>query len=435
MGISVSGGIFVTVFQRVESEVRSYCRSFPAVFTRAEGSTVWDTRGHSYIDFFAGAAALNYGHNPAQLKQKLMEYIAGDGITHSLDMSTVAKARFLERFEAVILKPRGMDYKVMFPGPTGTNAVESALKLARKVTGRHTVISFTNAFHGMTLGSLATTGNAFKRQGAGVPLNHVVRMPYDNYLASTADSLRYLRAFLADSGSGIDKPAAVILETVQGEGGINVASFEWLKGIEAICREWGMLLIVDDIQVGCGRTGPFFSFEPAGLQPDIVCLSKAISGYGLPMALTLIRPEIDCWEPGEHNGTFRGNNHAFVTAAEALGFWETDLLSRETERKGLKVRAFLEGVATEHPELGAQVRGQGLIQGIAIGVDGLANRICRSAFDRGLIIETSGPNDEVIKLLPPLVIDDATLGQGLEILAAAVADLCGAERELEAKVI
>ncbi|MBO8172946.1 MAG: diaminobutyrate--2-oxoglutarate transaminase [Bacillaceae bacterium] len=408
------------IFENLESEVRSYCRSFPTVFTRAKGYKLWNRDGDEYIDFFAGAGALNYGHNNPRLKEKLVEYIMEDGIAHSLDMATNAKEAFLKKFDEVILKPRNLEYKVMFPGPTGTNAVESALKLARKVTGRDKVISFTNAFHGMTIGSLSITGNAFKRKGAGIPLNNSYFMPFDNYVKGE-DTTRYLERFLEDNGSGVDLPAAVILETVQGEGGINAASFEWLKKVEQICRRYNILLIVDDIQAGCGRTGTFFSFEPAGIEPDIVCLSKSIGGYGLPMAITLMKPELDVWEPGEHNGTFRGNNLAFVTATEALSYWENDSFSHEIQQKGEKITRHLKQIVEEFPQIKGEVRGRGLMQGIACGVDGLADKICEAAFQRGLIMETSGPDSEVAKLLPPLVIDEDGLERGLEILRESVA--------------
>src|SRR5690625_4683232 len=213
------------------------------------------------------------------MKKLLIEYIENDSITHSLDMATNARGEFLNRFNEVILKPRKLDYKVMFPGPTGTNTVESALKLARKITGRETVISFTNAFHGMTIGSLSVTGNASKRSGAGIPLNHSISFPFENYLSDDS-SIDYIERYLEDSGSGVSLPAAIILETVQGEGGINAASDKWLQSIEKICRRFGILLIIDDVQAGCGRTGTFFSFERAGIEPDIVCLSKSIGGYG-----------------------------------------------------------------------------------------------------------------------------------------------------------
>ncbi|MFD1833431.1 diaminobutyrate--2-oxoglutarate transaminase, partial [Streptomyces desertarenae] len=253
----------------------------------------------------------NYGHNNPVLKRALLDYLERDGVTHGLDTHTVAKREFLEAFHRTVLAPRGLDHKVMFPGPTGTNAVEAALKLARKVKGRESIVSFTNAFHGMTLGSLAVTGNAFKRAGAGIPLVHGTPMPFDNYLDGKVEDFLWFERLLQDPGSGLNRPAAVIVETVQGEGGINVARPEWLRALADLCHRWDMLLIVDDVQMGCGRTGPFFSFEEAGITPDIITVSKSISGYGLPMALTLFRPELDIWEPGEHNGTFRGNNPAF----------------------------------------------------------------------------------------------------------------------------
>jgi diaminobutyrate-2-oxoglutarate transaminase len=308
------------------------------VFDRATGSWLYDEDGNPYLDFFAGAGALNYGHNDPVLKQALIDYLQRDGVTHALDMQTVAKRDFLETFTDVVTKPRELDYKIMFPGPAGANAVEAALKLARKVTGRESVVNFTNAFHGMTLGALSVTGNSMKRGGAGIPLVHATPMPYDNYLDGQVEDFLWFERLLEDSGSGLDEPAAVIVETVQGEGGINVARDEWLRGLADLCKRHDMLLIVDDVQMGCGRTGPFFSFESAGIEPDIVCLSKSIGGYGLPLALTLLKPELDIWEPGEHNGTFRGINPAFVASTEALRtYWTDDKLEKSTLAKGEQV--------------------------------------------------------------------------------------------------
>ncbi len=410
------------VFERLESEVRSYCRSFPTVFTKALGYRMTDNQGREYIDFFSGAGALNYGHNHPRLKEKLLDYVANNGVTHSLDMATQAKARFIERFNDIILAPRKMNYKLMFPGPTGTNAVESALKLARKVTGRDTIISFTNAFHGMSLGSLSVTGNAGKRAGAGIPLNNTVFMPFDGYLGDGNDTIEYLAKCLRDNSSGTPIPAAIILETIQGEGGLNVASFEWLKSTERLCREWDILLIVDDIQAGCGRSGSFFSFEPAMISPDIICLSKSLSGYGLPMAINLIKPEFDIWTPGEHNGTFRGNNLAFVTATEALEFWRGEHLSLEIKNKEKIINKYLKKIVKEYPEIKGELRGRGFMQGIACNVKGVASKICEVAFQNGLIMETSGANDEVIKIMPPLTIDMEGLKRGLDILKASISN-------------
>lgn len=409
------------VFDELESEVRSYCRSFTTVFNRAKDYKLWDTDGTEYIDFFAGAGSLNYGHNNEKIKQKLVDYIMNDGITHSLDMATQAKESFLTKFNDVILSPRGMDHKVMFPGPTGTNSVESALKIARKVTGRETIISFTNAFHGMTIGSLSITGNKFKREGAGVPLSNGVFMPFDNYFGEGVDTADYLEKLLDDSGSGIAIPAAIIFETVQGEGGVNVASEEWMRKIEKICRERDILLIVDDVQMGCGRTGTFFSFEPAGIKPDIICMSKSIGGIGMPFAITLIKPEMDIWAPGEHNGTFRGNNLAFVAATAALDYWKDETFSQEIANKSAYIRSALETMAAEHPELKGTVRGRGMIQGIKYPKPGIAEAISVEAFSRGLIMETAGTDSEVAKLLPPLTIDQKGLEQGLKIMAESIA--------------
>ncbi|GAB4321538.1 MAG: diaminobutyrate--2-oxoglutarate transaminase [Dehalococcoidia bacterium] len=413
-------------FEQLESEVRGYCRSWPTVFRTARGSRLTDVDGREYIDFFAGAGVLNYGHNDPQMRARLIEYLSRDGILHGLDMATRAKQEFLETFDRVILKPRGLDYKIQFPGPTGTNAVEAALKLARKVTGRELVVGFTNAFHGMTLGSLAVTGNEAKRAGAGVPLHHSVSMPYDGFLGDDVDTIAYLQSYLDGSGTGVSLPAAVIVETVQAEGGVNVASDEWLRRLAVTCKDHDILLIVDDIQAGCGRTGPFFSFESAGVTPDIVCLSKSLSGFGQPMALTLIRRDLDVWNPGEHNGTFRGNNAAFVTATEALRYWTTDELTREVLRKSEVMKRRLEAIAARFPAAKATWRGRGMIQGLYCEVPGLASKVTRAAFERGLIIETSGPEDEVVKLLPPLVIDDETLQQGLDIIEASFAAVTAA---------
>ncbi|SDN35805.1 diaminobutyrate--2-oxoglutarate transaminase [Allokutzneria albata] len=407
------------IFEALESEVRSYCRGWPTVFDTATGSSMTDEDGNAYLDFFAGAGALNYGHNPPELKRELLGYLARDGVTHGLDMSTTAKRRFLETFRRLVLAPRGLDYKVQFPGPTGANSVESALKLARKVTGREPVVSFTNAFHGMSLGALAVTGNAMKRGGAGVPLAHAVTMPFDNYFDGRMPDFLWFERLLLDSGSGLDLPAAVIVETVQGEGGINVARPEWLRGLSELCARHDMLLIVDDVQMGCGRTGPFFSFEEAGITPDIVCLSKSISGYGLPLSLTLIKPEHDIWEPGEHNGTFRGNNPAFVTATAALEtFWADDALERSTLAKGEWINNELSALAAGGE--GMSVRGRGLAQGLVFEQADRAGKACRAAFDRGLLVETSGPESEVAKIMPALTITDAELERGLALFADAV---------------
>jgi diaminobutyrate-2-oxoglutarate transaminase len=338
-------------------------------------------------------------------------------------MATTAKREFLETFYQRVLAPRKMDYKVMFPGPTGTNSVEAALKVARTVTGRSNVIAFTNAFHGMTLGALALTGNSGKRDGAGVTLTNVTRMPFYGYLGSELDTIDLLEQHLEDTSSGIDPPAALILETVQAEGGVNIAANPWLRRLRNLLRRFEILLIVDDIQVGCGRTGRFFSFEAADLDPDIVCLSKSLSGYGTPLSVTLLRPELDVWEPGKHNGTFRGHNLAFVTATAALEhYWSDDTLTKQVQRHGRSIRHRLEQLAQQ---CGGTVRGRGMIQGLDFPDKSFATEVSRVAFERGVIIETAGRQDEVLKVLPPLTITPDALEEGLQIIADSVDEVLG----------
>jgi len=412
------------IFEQTESQVRSYCRSFPVVFERARGAELFDRDGKRYLDFLSGAGSLNYGHNEPRIQAALQAYIAADGITHGLDMYTRAKQDFLEALRAHILEPRGLDYRVQFTGPTGTNAVEAALKIARRVTGRHNVVAFTNGFHGVSLGSMAATGNSHHRDAAGLPLIGVTHLPYDGYMGADVDTTRLLAKMIEDKSSGLDTPAAVLVETVQGEGGLNVARTRWLQSLAQICRKHGILLIIDDIQAGCGRTGSFFSFEPAGLKPDIVTLSKSLSGFGLPLAVVLLDPELDTWRPGEHNGTFRGNNHAFVTARAALEhYWQDNRFADEINDKATLLRARLKEICSRHGDAVMQVRGRGMMQGINCRSGQLAEQISRRAFERGLVIETSGAESQVVKCLAPLTIPVAQLEEGLDILARIAAEV------------
>ncbi len=379
------------IFDECESNVQTYARGFPRVFDKAKGASLFDVDGNRYIDFLAGAGSLNYGHNNPVLKRALIEHIESDAITHSLDFHTAAKARFLEAMRDIILRPRGLDYVIQFTGPTGTNAVEAALKLARKAKGRTNVICFTNGFHGVSIGSLAATGNGHHRGAAGVPLYGTTVMPFDRYFGDM-DSIDYMEQLIGDPSSGVDKPAAVIVETVQGEGGINAAGMGWLKRLEDVCRSNDMLLIVDDIQAGCGRTGTFFSFEPAGIKPDIVTMSKSLSGYGLPFAVTMIRRDLDVWAPGEHNGTFRGNNHAFVTATAALEhYWKTPAFAQEVRIKGDRLGYRLQKIVERFLPHVVEVRGRGLMRGIRCADPKRAAAVTARAFEYGLVIERSGP--------------------------------------------
>lgn len=404
---------------RLESEVKSYCRRMPAVFDKACNSEVWDEDGRRYIDFLSSCGALNYGHNNPHIKSRLLEYLAHDGITTALDLHTVAKRHLLHEFQETILKPRNLTYKIQFPGPTGTNAIEAAIKLARKVTGRQTVVAFSNGFHGMTLGALALTGSHLARDGAGVPLPHVHRLPYDGFRGASADDLVRYEHLVTDPSGGCELPAAFVVETIQGEGGLNVASNTWLATLAKVAAGLGALLIVDDVQAGCGRTGSFFSFERACIDPHIVCLSKSIGGFGLPMSLVLLKPELDVWSPGEHNGTFRGNNLAFVTSTAALEYWRSPEFSNEIAGKIATVTDWLSRLVQDFPNQIAAC-GLGMMQGIMFCENDNAKRVARRAYLNGLLIETCGSDSEVVKIMPPLTIEPHTLQEGLAKLRNAV---------------
>ncbi|MDB9510446.1 diaminobutyrate--2-oxoglutarate transaminase [Kamptonema animale CS-326] len=412
------------VFESHESNVRSYCRNFPDIFHRAKGSVIYSESGTEYIDFLAGAGALNYGHNNDYIKQKVIAYLESDAIAHGLDMYTSAKKEFLEKFTSSILKPKNLDYKIQFCGPTGTNAVEAALKLARKIKKRASIFSFMGAYHGMTLGSLAASGNSAAREGAGVTLNNVTFMPYPYGFMENIDTIGFIEAVLNDVNSGIEKPAAIIFETVQAEGGIIVAPIEWMQQLRDLCDRHDILLICDDIQVGCGRTGAFFSFERANIAPDMIVLSKSISGYGFPMSLLLIKRELDIWEPGEHTGTFRGNQLAFVGANAALEYRENTNLEREVNVKEFFLKNFLTQEIAPISEM-LNIRGIGLIWGIDLekfGAASFAKKVTARCFELGLIVERVGRNDAVIKILPPLTIELPMLQQGCGIIKQALLD-------------
>ncbi|MGD8575429.1 MAG: aspartate aminotransferase family protein, partial [Gammaproteobacteria bacterium] len=388
---------------------------------KASNARQWDVDGREFIDMFAGAGVLNYGHNNERLRKAMIEYMQADGVAHSLDMHSRSKREFMLRFEDIILKPRKLSYKLQFTGPTGTNVVEAALKLARKVTGRRSVVAFTDGFHGMTLGSLACTGNSHYRHAAGVPLNDVVRVPFDGYLGKGVSTLEPLRRLLEDQSSGLEPPAAFLVETVQAEGGVNVASKEWLQSLQELARSYDSFFIIDDIQVGNGRTGNFFSWETLDLDPDLVCLAKGIGGFGTPMGLLLVRPTLDQWGPGEHTGTFRGQNLSFVAGGEALEYYRDDKLMKAVHSRGEYMRERLESMVAEYGKGRFETRGRGMIRGLDTGSGETAAAIIKAAFAEGVILATCGPSGRVVKMTPPLTIEDDTLEKGLDLAEKAVA--------------
>ncbi len=309
------------------------------------------------------------------------------------------------------------------------------MKIARKVSGRPNIISFTNGFHGVSIGALAATANQHFRRAAGVALQGVTVMPYDGYLGSGIDTVAYLDRMLSDPSSGIDEPGAILIELIQGEGGLNAARFDWLKRLQALCRRKKILLIVDDVQAGCGRSNQFFSFEAAGIKPDIVTMSKSISGYGLPFAIVLIERSLDQWKPGEHNGTFRGNNHAFVTAAAALEhYWSTPDFEAEVTARSKHLEERLQALVDRFSPDVLEVKGRGMMRGLLCADPERAAAATANAFQRGLIIERAGAYDEVIKILMPITTTVAELDEGLDILTEAFEDVFVRFRPATAKV-
>jgi diaminobutyrate-2-oxoglutarate transaminase len=411
----------IDIFSRLESNVRTYCRHFPAVFASAQGSWMTANDGRRYLDLLCGAGSLNYGHNDPVIMGRISEYIRNNGVVHSLDLHTVAKADFLHVFNDTILAPRNLDYKVQFPGPTGTNAVEAALKLARKVTGRSGIAAFAGGYHGMTLGSLAATTSPAARAAAGVPLDHVSFLPYQCEPDATTDSMDQIETQLRRMAWEGHCPAAALIELVQGEGGLSSVSADWIRRLAKLCKELGILMIVDDIQAGCGRTGTFFSFEQSGIVPDIVVLSKSLSGFGAPVSVVLMRPELDVWQPGEHNGTFRGNNLAFVGATAAIAhYWSDGAFSAGIQMRSDLVRNCLSKVAKSLPAGSAKIKGRGLLIGMKFNDPTIARAVSERAFEHGLIVETCGRYNHVLKLLPPLNISLEDLQLALDIVTEAI---------------
>ena len=420
------------IFEQWESKIRAYCRAVPTVFTSSSNATMQDENGKSYLDFFAGAGVLNFGHNNAAMKRAVIDFIEKDGVTHSLDMYTSVKRDFIETFVETILKPRGMNHKMQFTGPTGTNAVEASLKLARRITGRENIVAFTKGFHGMTLGALTCTANQYFRNAAGVRLDYVIRQPFGCEspckgcsLGCGMESLNALRATFEDPASGVKAPAAFLVETIQAEGGVRVASREWLHGVQQLAKDLGALFIIDDIQVGSGRTGNYFSFDGMELDPDIVVLAKGIGGFGTPLAMTLNKPEWDeHWSPGEHTGTFRGQGISFVAGKVGIEYFKDEVFGKDVKTKGVFMQQTLLRVVAKHPEL--QLRGKGMIWGMDFGVGEPVKAIATACFQNGLIIGACSGKGEVLKFIPPLTIPQEELERGLKIFENACDKILGA---------
>lgn len=433
--------------QQQESNARSYPRRIPLALKRARGIYVEDVEGRQFIDCLAGAGTLALGHNHPVVIDAIQQVIADELPLHTLDLTTPVKDQFVQDLFGLLPEALRREAKIQFCGPTGTDAVEAALKLVRTATGRSTVLAFQGGYHGMTQGALSLMGSLGPKKPLGALLASGVQFlpyPYDYRCpfglggeAGVRANLHYLENLLNDPEAGVALPAAVIVEVVQGEGGVIPADIEWLRGLRRITEQAGVALIVDEIQSGFARTGKMFAFEHAGIVPDVVTLSKAIGG-SLPMAVTVYRDWLDTWSPGAHAGTFRGNQMAMATGSAVMKYLVEHRLCEHAEAMGQRLRGHLQRLQQDYPQLG-DIRGRGLMLGVEL-VDlagthdvlghppacrTLAPKVQRECLRRGLILELGGRHGAVVRFLPPLIISaeqiDEVAGRFAEAVRAAVA--------------
>ncbi|MBP6020750.1 MAG: diaminobutyrate--2-oxoglutarate transaminase [Burkholderiaceae bacterium] len=414
-------GPHTQVFEQIRQKAGRYVRSIPLDVRLSSESMLTDQAGKEYIDFYSGAGTLNYGYDNPALSARLSRYLKSYTATPSRYADQRAKQLFIASFQRIVLDSRQWDYETQLCGPTAANALETAVRMARRAKKRQNIVSFTHGFQGEGASGRAMSAGALLDKAAGAALSNAVFMPYDGCFGPDVDTMAHLERLLDQQAGSAQRPAAVVVETVLGQGGVNVLSWRWLTELQALCRRHDMLLIMDDTQVGCGRTGNFFSFEAAGIQPDIIVLSKSLSGFGLPMSLLLYRPDlcgIQHDAPAQHELTL-------VTAAHAIeAYWQDDEFSTEIRRKENLVRDWLDNMVHSYSSVQLTARGRGLIQGLVMpDGSGLAGLVAAQALQYGLAIDTSGVNDEVLKLLPALTIGDDVLIRGLEMVDRAVAEV------------
>ncbi|MBN7808665.1 diaminobutyrate--2-oxoglutarate transaminase [Agrobacterium rosae] len=423
---------------RRESNARSYPRRFPLALKSASGCMVTDVEGRTYIDCLAGAGTLALGHNHPEVISSLQEVLTSGLPLHTLDLVTPVKDKFVSDIYETL--PAGLreQAKIQFCSPSGSDAVEAAIKLAKTATGRTDIVAFRGAYHGMSQGSLSLMGSLGPKVDVGqlmpgthfLPYPYAYRCPFGRGGAETATlAADYFESAMRDPEGGVNLPAAVILEAVQGEGGVIPAPVEWLRRVRAVTRELGIPLILDEVQSGIGRTGTFYAFQKADIVPDIIILSKAIGG-GLPMAVMIYREGLDLWKPGAHAGTFRGNQLAMAAGSKTLEIIKRDGLVERAAIAGRRLRANLERIRMQTPYIG-DVRGEGLMLGVEMidptrkpdsagqpphGGD-MARAVQSEAFRAGLILETGGRHGSVLRFLPPLTISDAEIDQVSNILS------------------
>ena len=433
---------YLTRQDEMESNVRSYPRKLPLAIAKAQGCWVTDVEGNEYLDCLAGAGTLALGHNHSAIIKSIQDTLASGLPLHTLDITTPLKDAFSEALLAHF--PGGKDeYRLQFCGPTGADATEAAVKLAKTFTGRGNVISFSGGYHGMTQGSLALTGNLGAKNAVpnlmpGVqflPYPHEYRCPLGLGGEAGVDALTYyFENFIEDVESGVVKPAAVILEAIQGEGGVVVGPAKWLRKIREVTEKHGILMIADEVQAGFCRSGKMFAFQHAGIEPDIVVMTKAVGG-SLPLAVLAIKKKFDAWQPAGHTGTFRGNQLAMATGYASLRIMREQDLAGNAQARGDFIRSELNRLAQEFPCIG-NVRGRGLMIGIEI-VDErrpadrmgslpadavLAAEIQKACFNNKLLLERGGRNGTVVRLLAPLIITQQECEELIKRFRQSVAD-------------
>ena len=425
-----------------ESNARSYPRRIPLALKRARGIHVEDIEGRTFIDCLAGAGTLALGHNHPVVVQAIQKVLADELPLHTLDLTTPVKDAFVQDLFAVLPPAFAHKARIQFCGPTGTDAVEAALKLVRTATGRGTVLAFQGGYHGMSQGALSLMGNLGPKKAMGSLLSNNVQFlpyPYDYRCpfglggqAGVEVNLRYIENLLTDPEGGVLPPAAIIVEAVQGEGGVIPAQSAWLRGLRELTSRLGIALIVDEIQSGFARTGKMFAFEHASIVPDVVVLSKAIGG-SLPLAVMVYQDCLDQWQPGAHAGTFRGNQMAMAAGSAVIRYLDQENIPAHAETMGQRLRSHLKNLQSDYPQLG-DIRGRGLMLGVEVvdpsgnadhlghppAFGRLASFIQSECLKRGLILELGGRHGCVVRFLPPLIITAEQIDEVAERFAGAV---------------
>jgi diaminobutyrate-2-oxoglutarate transaminase len=408
---------------RRESSARTYARAFPIVPVQASGMTITGADGRTYLDCLSGAGSLALGHNHPVVVEAIRKVLDDGAPLATLDLATPVKDAFVDTLFELLPPKLASNGRIHFCGPTGADAVEAALKLTQTSTGRRGVLAFTGAYHGMTAGALGATGNVATREQVvttsevtHLPYPYAYRCPFGLGGDDTARvGARYVRRLLEDPNGGVVPSSAMILEAVQGEGGVIPAPDQWLRDMRDITTQQGIPLIVDEVQTGVGRTGTFWAVDHSGVTPDVLVLSKAIGG-GLPLAVIVYDAALDGWAAGAHTGTFRGNQLAMAAGAATLRYVADHRLDERAEKLG----DWLLGELSALPfETIGDVRGRGLMLGLEATDPAISQRVRAECRERGLIVELGGRDDAVVRLLPPLVMTDAEATSVVERLAAA----------------